>query len=247
MLRRFVLTGIVVGLVLFAASPAWAHVTVSPDEATAGGFATLTFQVPNESDSASTTKLEVSFPTDAPIAIASVQPVPGWTTNVAKEPLETPVETEDGTIDERVASITWTAGEGSDIKPGEFQQFRVSVGLPDTPGPLAFPALQTYSDGEVVRWVDPTDPGAPEAEHPAPTITLEEGEAEGDGHGADSTTTTNTAAETEGSATGSNLAAVQTAQDDADSAKTIGIIAIILAVIGIVIGGVAIAIKRRPA
>ncbi len=34
---------------------------------------------------------------------------------------------------------------------------------------LAFPALQTYADGEVVRWT-----GGPDAERPAPRVTLTE-------------------------------------------------------------------------
>jgi uncharacterized protein len=241
MVRKLAITGIVSAAVLAWAAPAFAHVTVSPDESVAGGFATLTFQVPNESDTASTTKLEVSFPSDNPIAIASVQPVPGWTNEVATAPLDPPVETEDGQIDERVESVTWTATEGAEIKPGEFQQFRISVGLPDTVGALAFPSLQTYSDGDVVRWVDPTDPSAPEAEFPAPTVTLTEGVAEGDGHGAEEPTTTTTAG-TDGSATGP----VETAQDDADTAKTIGIVAIIFSVIALIGVGLALARRSKP-
>jgi uncharacterized protein YcnI len=239
MLRRFVLSGMVVGMVLFAASPAWAHVSVSPDEATAGSFTTLSFKVPNESESATTTKVEVNFPSDPAIADASVQPVPGWTVNVNKTKLETPVTTDEGeTLDEYVSSVTWTA-EGDGLGDGEFQTFLVSVGLPDEPGVLAFPALQTYSDGEVVRWVDPTGPGAPEAEHPAPTVTLTEGDAEGDGHGSEATTTT-TGSDAGGTAAGP----VQTAQDDADSAKTLAIVGIVIGIVGVALGGIALARKR---
>jgi uncharacterized protein len=233
---------VIVGIVVFAASPAWAHVTVSPDEATAGSFATLTFKVPNESDSATTTKVEVTFPSDPAIADASVQPVPGWTVDVKKAQLETPVTTDEGdTLDERVDSITWTA-QGDGLKDGEFQTFLASVGLPDVPGTLTFPALQTYSDGEVVQWVDPTGEGAPEAEHPAPTVTLTEGVAEGDGHGDEATTTTTTATGTGGTASGP----IKTAQDDADSAKTLAIVAIVIGVVGVALGGVAL-MRRRAA
>jgi uncharacterized protein YcnI len=242
MLRRFGLSGMVIGIVLFAASPAWAHVTVSPDEASAGSFTTLSFKVPNESDSATTTKVEVGFPSDPAIADASVQPVPGWTVKVNKAQLETPVTTDDGeTLDEYVSSITWTA-QGDGLGNGEFQIFLVSVGLPDEPGTLTFPALQTYSDGDVVRWVDPTGPDAPEAEHPAPTVTLTEGAAEGDGHGGADTTTTAAPTENGGTASGP----VQTAQDDADSAKTLAIAGIVIGAVGVVLGGVALA-RRRAA
>jgi uncharacterized protein len=233
MLRKLALTGIVVAAVVGWATPAFAHVSVSPDEAPAGSFTTLTFQVPNEAADAGTTKVEVTFPSDPAIADASVQPVPGWTVDVKKAQLETPVTTDEGdTLDERVDTITWTADDASAIKPGEFQQFRVSAQLPDEGDSISFPALQTYSNGDVVQWVDPTGPGTPEAEHPAPTVTLTAG---GDEHGGGDTTTT----VAHGSATGS----VQTAQDDADTAKTIGIVAIIFSVIALI--GVGIVLARR--
>jgi uncharacterized protein len=239
MRRTLAITGIVAAAVLGVATPAFGHVSVSPDEATAGSFTTLTFKVPNESSEATTTKVQVTFPADPAIADASVQPVPGWTIAVRKTQLETPVTTDEGSqLSERVESITWTA-DGDGLKAGEFQTFLVSVGLPDEPGTLAFPALQTYSDGEVVRWVDPTGPDVPEAEFPAPTLTLSEGTA--DGNGDDVTPTT--VAGSDGSASGS----VETAQDDADTAKTIGIVAIIISVIALIGAGVALLRRSKPA
>jgi uncharacterized protein len=238
-MRKLALSILVAAFVFGLAAPAFAHVTVSPDEAPGGSFTTLTFQVPNEEAGANTTEVQVTFPSDPAIADASVQPVPGWTVDVQKAALETPVTTDEGnTLDERVDTITWTADDASAIKPGEFQQFRVSAQLPDEGDSVAFPALQTYTNGEVVRWVDPTGPDAPEAEHPAPTVTLTEGEAEGDGTDATTTTTA-----TGGSASGP----VETAQDDADTAKTIGIVAIIFSVIALIGVGIALFMRRRPA
>jgi hypothetical protein len=46
---------------------------------------------------------------------------------------------------------------------------------------MAFPAVQTYDDGDVVRWNQPTKEGADEPEHPAPTLMLVRGS--GDAHG----------------------------------------------------------------
>jgi uncharacterized protein len=37
---------------------------------------------------------------------------------------------------------------------------------------LTFKALQTYSNGDVVRWIEQSAPGGPEPEHPAPSVTL---------------------------------------------------------------------------
>jgi hypothetical protein len=44
--------------------------------------------------------------------------------------------------------------------------------LPEGVDALSFPADQTYSDGEVVKWADVAKDGADEPEHPAPTLKL---------------------------------------------------------------------------
>ena len=49
MLRRISVTALACGIVVFAAAPAWAHVTVAPPSAKPGATdLQLTFQVPNE-------------------------------------------------------------------------------------------------------------------------------------------------------------------------------------------------------
>ncbi|MDQ6938249.1 MAG: YcnI family protein [Actinomycetota bacterium] len=73
-----------------------AHVTVVAPGATQGGYAVLTFRVPTESDTASTTGLKVQLPPDQPLASASVQPKPGWAMKVTKRKLDTPIKTDDG-------------------------------------------------------------------------------------------------------------------------------------------------------
>jgi hypothetical protein len=45
------------------------------------------------------------------------------------------------------------------------------VKLPDTTT-IGLPATQTYSDGTVVKWDQPTPPGGAEPEYPAPSIAL---------------------------------------------------------------------------
>jgi uncharacterized protein YcnI len=215
MRRAIIAIGIVAGVLLAGAVPAWAHVSVSPSEATRGGFATLTFQVPNETDNANTTKVSVQFPQDHPIADASVRVVPGWTAAVLKKPLTTPVTTDEGdTLTEAVNTVTWTA-TGDGIAPGYFEQFQVSVGLPAEGDTLTFPAVQTYSNGDIVRWIDPPNADGTEPENPAPTVTLTAGEGD---HA--TTSTTVPAAET----------TTEKSDDDSDT----------LAIVAIVVGGVAL-------
>jgi len=173
-LRRVVLAGAVAGgVVLFAASPALAHVTVHSDSTAQGSYAELTFRVPTERDDASTTKLQVNFPTDTPIASVSVQPHAGWSFTVTTAKLATPITTGDGSISSAVSQITWTADSADTaIKPGEFDQFAVSAGPLPKAASLSFPALQTYSDGQVVKWIEVALAGSPEPAHPAPTLQL---------------------------------------------------------------------------
>ena len=159
-----------VGAMVAAAVPASAHVEITPESAAKGSFSMFGFSVPNEKDNASTVKVEVTFPTDTPIASVSVLPLAGWTWTAEKTKVATPIKTDDGTVTEAVSKITWTGGE---IKPGEFQLFTVSAGpLPTKGKEVVFKAVQTYSDGSVVRWIESTPKGGPEPEFPAPVLTL---------------------------------------------------------------------------
>ncbi|TMR92227.1 YcnI family protein [Nonomuraea basaltis] len=159
-------TALTAGLAL----PALAHVTIQPGTAEQGGFTKVAFRVPNERDNASTTKIEVSFPTDHPLAFVSVKPVPGWEVKVTESKLPTPVKTEYGELEEAVTKVVWSGGK---VNPGEFQEFEVSMGqLPKDTDQLMFPTKQTYSNGEVVDWSEAPKADGTEAEHPAPLLKL---------------------------------------------------------------------------
>ena len=94
---------------------------------------------------------------------------------VTKRKLAEPIESHGEQITEEVGRITWTGdGERGSSRPGQFQDFGLSVGMPDKPGAkLTFKALQTYSNGEVVRWI-----GAADADEPAPQVELTASEGE---------------------------------------------------------------------
>jgi periplasmic copper chaperone A len=150
-----------------------AHVTVNPRDATQGGYAKLAFRVPNEKDDASTVKLEVTLPADAPIASVSVKPVPGWTAVVEKAQLATPLKVHDTALTEAPAKITWTAtGADTAVKPGQFQEFEISAGPLPAVDRIVFKALQTYSDGDIVRWIEEPGADGTEPAHPAPVLKL---------------------------------------------------------------------------
>jgi uncharacterized protein YcnI len=216
--RATVVTGALLGLLLVAASPAWAHITIEPSSAPKGSDAVLAFTVPNETEDANTTQVVVVFPSDHPIADASVEAVAGWTANVEHARSSKPIQTDTGQVNEYVSQITWSGGS---IPPGQFQEFKVAVGLPDDANSLTFKALQTYSDGTIVRWIETTAPGGEEPEHPAPVLTL-----------------------TSASTDNANATATQSSSSSDDDSNTLAIVAIIVGGVALIVG--VVALLRRP-
>jgi periplasmic copper chaperone A len=167
-----VLAGVaVVGAVLGVASPAWAHVEIDPASEAQGSTPVFSFRVPTEETNASTVRLDVQFPVSTPIANVLVQQKPGWTFTTQTQQLAKPVTTDDGTFTTAVTEISWVATAGG-IPPGAYDLFPVFGGpLPKT-SKLTFKAIQTYSNGDVVRWIEVPTKGAPPPDHPAPTLIL---------------------------------------------------------------------------
>jgi periplasmic copper chaperone A len=237
--RRSVYLGLgcAAALALVTAAPATAHVTVQPGEASQGGYTKLAFRVPNESETAGTIKLEVTFPQDTPLASLRTKPVPGWTAEIRKEKLATPVESGHGEITEAVRTIIWTAQPGVRIGPGEFMEFEVSGGpMPDNADQLLLPATQTYDDGTVVKWdAPPPADGAEEPEHPAPVLKLMA--STGDDRGAAAAP----AAENDAASGASTMAA-----SGADgTARWLGGAGLVVGALGLGLAGGALIVSRR--
>ena len=102
--------------------------------------------------------------------------------------------------------------------------FPLSVQIPENAAgkTLQFKAIQTYSNGDVVRWI-----GAADSEHPAPHVTV-----------------TAAAAGSSGSAVPAAPAAPARPADG--GSDTIGVIALIVGGIGLVAAAAALVITRRP-
>jgi periplasmic copper chaperone A len=224
LLKRSALVAAAAGAIVLAlAGPASAHVTVNPNTATQGGYTKITFRVPNETDDTNTTKLEVNLPTDTPVASVSLKPMAGWAEATETTKLATPIKTDDGEVTQAVSKITWTASGDAAIKPGQFQEFDVSLGpLPST-GQMIFKALQTYSDGTVVRWIDEPATDGTEPEHPAPVLTLTAAGATG-------------AAAPAATAAPTVTTATPAANNDGHTGIVLGIIGIVLGLLGLILG-----------
>jgi uncharacterized protein YcnI len=132
----------------------------------------LTFRVPNERQNANTVIAPVFCPTNLPLLTVDVLPLPGWSATEHTETLAIPVKTNDGLVSQIVSDVTWRSTSGG-ITPGQYEDFSVAAGsVPDKPAQLVFNALQTYSSGEIVRWIEVPMAGQPEPHTPAPVVTL---------------------------------------------------------------------------
>jgi periplasmic copper chaperone A len=174
-LRLLTVAAAATAAVGLTALPALAHVSVSSPGATQGGYGVVTFRVPTESATASTTGLKVQLPADTPLASVSVKPLTGWTYTVTRAKLAQPVKDDDGNeVTDYPSVVEWKAAAGNPgVKPGEFQEFQLSVGpMPDKDS-ISFKAIQAYSDGKTVDWIEePAAGSSDEPEFPAPTLTL---------------------------------------------------------------------------
>lgn len=234
---RIAAVGAVSGIAVLALSaPAFAHVSVQPEGAAAkGGYAVVDFKVPNERDNASTTKLEVNFPTDHPLASVMPQPVPGWKAEVTKAKPAKPLESHGKQITEVVTKVTWTA-DGKGVEPGYFQKFPVSIGaLPEDADQLVFKAIQTYSNKEVVRWIEVPQEGQEEPETPAPVLKLSA--AEDDAHGASGSSD----AKAEDTGADAQNTAADASSSDSGSGDGSDTTARVLGIVGIVVGAAGVA------
>jgi hypothetical protein len=134
--------------------PALAHVEVSADKTQAGAKdVTLTFTGEAESNSAGIKSERVVLPAGvAPGDVSLVKAPAGWKFTAARDGF---------TI------------AGPTLKIGQDAVFAVRLAqLPTEASSLSFKTLETYGDGDVVRWIDLPQPGEPEPDHPAPTIKL---------------------------------------------------------------------------
>jgi len=173
MIRKLAIVGaIVTGAVAMVAGPAFAHVEIEREgPVSSAGVVTAKLVVPNEKDDAGTVAIELVFPASPKLTKVEAEAVDGWTATVTKA--------SDGAVE----SVTWTGGP---VTGDESAELPISVGdVPDDVDAVDFKAIQTYDDGDVVRWIDATPASGEEPEHPAPVLLIK-GEASGhddsDGH-----------------------------------------------------------------
>jgi uncharacterized protein YcnI len=200
-MRQVIASGVAAAAALvLAAAPAAAHNEWEPQTAAPGSVVDLRLLVGDEEPDGGTTMVELQFP--APITVAALPGVPGWTA--------TPVG---GEVGSPASGVIWAGGPAA----GDIA-LPIRLGpLPDQPGRLQFKTVQTYDNGAVIRWIDDWAQGDPEPPAPGPVLDLVPG---GPGSipatAASSTTTASTTTTAPATATESNQAASQDTDDDSD-------------------------------
>jgi len=152
-------------LALFATG-AQAHISVHPNTVPAGAFATLDVRVPGEQENAHVTRVDTLLPPG--FTSVDYENVPGWTVREITTKLAHPIQSDGGPITQEISQIIWTwTGPLGEVGNGQFIQFPLSVAIPDRAGrTLQFKTVQTYSNGQVTHWIDPSL----DDQYPAPTI-----------------------------------------------------------------------------
>jgi uncharacterized protein YcnI len=149
LLRPLAVAGAALAAVLVLASPAAAHTEIEIDNPTAGATnVTMSVKAEAESKTAGIASVAVQLPGGiTPDQVSLASGPTGWTLTA----------TADGY---QVA--------GPALATGTDAAYRITIRkLPDTAGVLTFKTVVTYSNGDVDSWI-----GAPDADNPAPTVTV---------------------------------------------------------------------------
>jgi uncharacterized protein YcnI len=231
---------LIAALALVVPAAAQAHISLHPNTIPAGAFATLDVRVPGEAQGAYVKKVDVLFPQG--FTGVDYQNVAGWHAKVIESKLAKPIQSDDGPIDTQVSQIVWTwTGPLGKVQDGQFINFPLSLAIPEEAAgkALEFRTVQTYSNGEVVHWIEP----ALDGNHPSPRINVT---AKG---GVIEDVAGDEAGPAAGHA-GAGPAASSTAPtvvkpSSSPASKGLGIAALILGTLGLIAGLAALAVARR--
>jgi periplasmic copper chaperone A len=222
------------------ASPAaaQAHISLHPNTIPAGAFVTLDVRVPGEQEGAYAYKVDMLIPPG--FTGIDTQNVPGWSVKKIITKPASPIQTDEGPVDEEVSQIVWTGDRSKlgRLENGTFIQFPLSIAMPSNIAgqSLAFKAIQYYSNGKVIHWIGP-----PSAEFPAPTvnITAKGGVIEDVAGGEAGPTPGQTPAGQSGTATAAS------AGSSGGASKGLAITALVVGALGLIVGIGGLLVARR--
>lgn len=214
------------------AGAAQAHVTVDPDQAAAGSYSVLTFQVPHGCQGSATTSVAIKVPKQVQEVTPTVNP--GWTISQAHAKLDKPYKNEDGNeVTKRVSQIAYRARKPL---PDKYRDtFELLVKLPEHAAgkKLVFPAVQKCVKGENA-WIQTPSKGqdADDLEYPAPVVQV----TAANGHDGSS----------DGSPQNGDSAQDSTSQSDkGQPVPTLTYVALAVGIVGVLLGIGSIISRRR--
>jgi len=204
---------------LAGASPAAAHIQMSPAEAAPGDPVRFELLVPGEKE-ARTTEVALQIPKG--VLPFSWEDAPGWK------------RTTEPATDGSVGVVRWRGRLAAD----GFVRFSFLAATPEQEGQLTWKAVQRYDDGSEAAWIGP-----PDAENPAAVTEVSAAAArqnaggEGQGAGADGAAPSTPPAP-----------ASADAEADDDGGGTSGTLGLAFGAAGLVLGAAAlvVALRRRP-
>jgi uncharacterized protein YcnI len=156
-------------IALVAPAAATAHISIHPNTVPAGAFATLQVQMPGEQEGAHVTQLDMLLPPG--FTSVNYENLAGWSVRVVNQKVSPPIQTDEGPVNEEVSQIVWSwSGPQGVVDNNQFIRFPLAVAIPSNVAgqALQFKAVQHYSNGQVVHWIEPSL----SAEHPAPRINV---------------------------------------------------------------------------
>ncbi|MCE5090140.1 DUF1775 domain-containing protein [Staphylococcus devriesei] len=149
MIKKLLATSLVLFFTMGFFKIADAHVTLNPKAVEPESYERVDVRVPVEQKD-HTDKIELEVPKEA--QVVNIQPVEGYKYKLDKD--------KKGNI----TKITWKAKDKG-IGPDEFMDFPLVVASPKEEGKYTFKAIQSYDNGDKVKWT-----GKEDSEHPAPTL-----------------------------------------------------------------------------
>lgn len=227
--------------VLGIASPASAHVSVSPDVTSAGSYAVLTFSVPHGCDGSATTGITIKIPE----GVNAVTPTRNDYYRVSKQlaTLSPPVTDAHGNeLTERVDTVRYRAT--TPLPDGYRDTFELSLQIPeDAAGEtLVFPTVQTCEKG-TTAWTQVPADGQSEDDLESPAPAFEVTDVADDAHGGDEASA-ETASDTSASSGDDDSAA---AAEDGGSSNGLAVTGLVVGILGLATGATALARGRRQA
>jgi len=141
-MRRLLGTLYLIAAAALLSSQALAHVVLTETSFEAGRTFAAFFKVDEGCGNSPTVSLEVSIPES--VIVLELPAKPAWAVSASRVPLSPPLATERGPIRERVTAVTWRGR----LDVNTVDQFGLLVKLPESMGPLFFPAIQRCERGE---------------------------------------------------------------------------------------------------